>query len=373
MAIDPLGSNPDQPGRIISYFASGLNGRQINITPQVLQARQWILQNIIGANLRAGNPILTALTGGGHVLFTGLPGRIFQIPGRGYYHNSGTDDQGRYVPPMYVSQTGRIIFHRLRPFADRPNYARPNHPDGTPERRQAMREQSIQELDLGSINLGTGRFERGRAIRTLPDGRRVFNRQGFVGEYTERRDGGIEFGNERGGSHTSGVVFRRQIHYAGANAIANGRDWFEWGQDIPPSGTRLRTSSTREDARIDPDPPVPPNYTTRIFSYPIINNQQVRNVSLAGANGRYGFVRINPPAGVAQWLAIPPEGLRIGADGSPLPADSPDQASIVINQNGTIVFDERRSHNLFGRFTLVRGDGDVGAGPNFQVNHVPPP
>lgn len=218
----PLGNNPNQPTNYTNtnFFVAGLNGR-IDVTQQMLYVRQWVLQNIIRANLQAGNPILTALSGGGHTLFTGLPGRLFQAGARGYYYNSGTDDQNRYVPPMYVAQGGNMAIQRLIAYDQRPQYAR----TGGAVQRMNMQNQAIQELDLTD----TG--------RTTQDGRRIYSRRGFNGDYIARRDGGIEFGNENGGSHVSGVRLGRQIYYASAIDGQSGGRWFHWGTDVPPPPT----------------------------------------------------------------------------------------------------------------------------------------
>ncbi len=111
---DPIGANnPNQPVPPERYLIG-----DIDVTHQVTQARQRIfqnIQNIIGAN---------QIGGAGYVLFPRLPGRVFQAGTNRYYYNSGTDDQGRYIPPMNIARNGNILSQGLLAFNQRPAYTR---------------------------------------------------------------------------------------------------------------------------------------------------------------------------------------------------------------------------------------------------------
>ncbi len=357
--IDPLRSNPNPLSNRITYWGQGFDGARVNISPQVYQTRDWMLQNLIRPGLAplAAGPIFNALraqTGVtfGHPLFANLPGRMFNAGPNGFYHNGGTSSETmvtpdgrtvrRYIPPMYVANNGAITFQRLIAYADRPQYARPANfgNAGNPELRQQMLSQGVQELDLGSVNPETGRWERGRAIRTLDDGRKVYNRQGFNGEYEERMDGGITFsGNREGhvGSHESGVRLIRQIYYANALAGQSGGRWHHWGPEAVGS-----------------------TYGNHPITYTSSDHGDTgRTVTLPGVRAGDMFAQVrytDSDTGEVRTVAIPPGGLQLGM--------------VRINQNGTINYTNRRPHDgdrPQRNAPVILLDADGRNGPSFTI------
>lgn len=348
MPLPPISQNIlNQLANRTIFYGEGFDGARVNISPQVYRTRDWMLQNIIRPGLTTG-PIFNALraqTGVhfGHPLFAGLPGRMFNAGPNGFYHNGGTSSETmvipdgrtvrRYIPPMYVANNGAITFQRLIAYADRPQYARPANFEnaGNLELRQQMRAQAVQELDLGSVNPETGRWEQGRAIRTLDDGRKVYNRQGFNGEYEERIDGGITFsGNRDGhvGSHESGVRLVRQIYYANALAGQSGGRWYHWGPEAVGYGNHpisYMNSDHGESGRTVTLPGVRAGDTFAQVRYTDSETGEVRTVAIPPGGLQLGMVRINPNGTINYTNRRPHEGDRpqrntpvilLGADGS---------------------------------------------------------
>lgn len=145
------------------------------------------LEGNIRNSFRARQPLFTHNLNqeGVHLFQERTPGRVFHLGGGSYYHNTGTAADGSYVPG-FTYQNGRLTYHRLLDYD--PN-ARPRDPEAHSTR-------AIQQLDL------------------VDNGNSTYSRRGFVGTYTVRSDGGIEFS---GGHHQSNpnIRFERQVYYNG--------------------------------------------------------------------------------------------------------------------------------------------------------------
>jgi hypothetical protein len=125
----------------------------------------------------------------GFQFFNGNPGRLF---GNGYF-NSGTSNNGSYVPP-FNAREGKIIGLKAAP----PGIS-------------ANADQGKAELDL--IDNGNG----------------TFSRKGFNGTYKVRDDGGIEFSGGFHGNRGNRIDCPPQVYFAG-------QGWFKLGSASASSG-----------------------------------------------------------------------------------------------------------------------------------------
>lgn len=186
---------------------------------------------------------------GVHLFQERTPGRVFNLGDGSYHYNTGTAPDGSYIPSFTHSRNGRITYGRLRDYD--PN-ARPSNPQDHARR-------AIEQLDLADNGNGT------------------YNRRGFVGSYTVRNDGGIEFS---GGGHESSpnIRFDRQIYYNGhwyrmpraTGGIAPGRRRDTFSTTTQPSSvtqpaplaTSERSSLPRVTPRRTETTPLPTTITT---------------------------------------------------------------------------------------------------------------
>jgi len=163
-----------------------------NLNPQGQNFNGLILDGVLLNNARGrlGSPSPRS----GIQLFNGSPGRLFGNNEK-FYFNSGTSNNGAYIPPFNFSGgKGNIIGLEAAP----PNIS-------------ADAEQGKAELDLISNGDGT------------------FKRNGFNGTYKVRSDGGIEFSGGFHGNRGNRINCPPQVYFAG-------KGWFKLGNASASSG-----------------------------------------------------------------------------------------------------------------------------------------
>lgn len=148
------------------------------------------------------------LTQNGVSLYQNRPGRVFNLGNNGYYYNTGTAADGSYIPSFTYSN-GRLTAVGLRSI----NEAQ------IPINARTHSQLAIRQLDLRDNGDGT------------------YSRNGFVGTYTVREDGGIQFS---GGHHASNrnITFPPQVYYNGY--------WYRLGQTG--AGTNIPRNTTTRPA-----------------------------------------------------------------------------------------------------------------------------
>lgn len=147
------------------------------------------------------------LTQVGTQLYQNRPGRVFNLGNSGYYYSAGTAADGSYIPSFNYSNGG-FTHVGLRPISEARIPTNPRAHSGL----------AIRQLDLKDNGDGN------------------YSRNGFVGSYTVREDGGIQFS---GGHHQSNrnITFQPQVYYNGY--------WYSLGQEgaLPTQAPRRQTQA----------------------------------------------------------------------------------------------------------------------------------